>query len=202
MDDATLTTTTSAATPGTVSRTVNYRRRTRAVRKEGKGQSRRGVETRRANTRTKHTMPSVATAGATAGDNNVTRRPRSNMVQGEYSSIVFPTGRGMSDRANTNTVAARAVKVRPRSRAGRPAGAGRPDPPTVGLSRDRPQPRTGRPRKVDRSNTTTDSNLDLHQPAVRANLNQHEPAVRDGARVVDGKFSSSGPRRPPVPPAG
>ena len=30
MDDATLTTTTSAATPGTVSKTVNYRRRTQA----------------------------------------------------------------------------------------------------------------------------------------------------------------------------
>ena len=152
MNGATPETGTSAVTPGTELTTVEYRSRTRTVQRGGRCRGQWSHVTKRADTRTEHTMPLAATAGTTAGDNSVTRQPRSNTVQGEYSSNDLPTGTGMGDRVNTNTVAARAVRARPRSKAGRPAGAGHPDP-DPDPSRDRPQPGAGRPREANRSDT-------------------------------------------------
>ena len=153
MNGATPETGTSAVTPGTELTTVEYRSRTRTVQRGGRCRGRWSHVTKRADTRTEHTMPLAATAGTTAGDNSVTRRPRSKTVQGEYSSNDLPTGTGMGNRVNPNTVAARAVRALPRSKAGRPAGAGHPDPPAVVSPRDRPQPGAGRPREANRSGT-------------------------------------------------
>ena len=175
MENATLTATTSAPTSGTVSSTVHYRRRTRAVRKERRGLSQRDVETRRADTRTKYTTPSVATAGATAGNDSVTRRRQETWSTGEYSSIVSPVGEATSGSSIDNTIAVRDGRARPRSRTGGPAWTGSPDPTTVESSTDRPPSKSGRPHEVDLFYTVTNSKLNQQfEPASTSTSQQFE----------------------------